>query len=48
MPIRLNRLDFFRSTEERHQASRYISKEINYKVDWLFHLRLTIESQSRH
>jgi hypothetical protein len=28
MPIRLSRLDFFRSTEERHQANRYISKEI--------------------
>ncbi len=34
--------------EEHHQSNRYKSKEINKKVDWLVHLRLAIESQSRH
>ncbi len=45
LDVRAERLPLI---EEDHQANRYISKEINYKVDWLVRLRLTIESQSRH
>jgi hypothetical protein len=45
LDVRADRLPLI---EEHHQANRYISKEINKKVDWLVNLRLIIESQSRH
>jgi hypothetical protein len=45
LDVRAERLPLNRGTP---QANRYISEEINYKVDWLFLLRLTIESPSRH
>jgi hypothetical protein len=45
LDIRAERLPLI---DKDHQANKYISKEVNYRVDWLVHLRLTIESQSRH